>query len=84
MTERLILLAPPRFAITFVGSIRAVRSRYLLTPNALAYHLNRLMMGDPVSLPELESFGLRVHIEWDPDDWPTIGQPDSAASGAKR
>ncbi len=81
MSEPKILTAPRRFAITIVGDTRTVWSRHHLTQSALAHHLSRLLLGQPVSLPELEAFGLRIHVEWDPDDWPTIG---SAASGAKR
>lgn len=84
MTDHMTLTAPRRFAITIVGDTQAVWNRHNLTKTALPHHLSRLLLGQPVSLPELEAFGLRIHVEWDPDDWPKSGPAESAASGAKR
>lgn len=83
MKPSMILQAPRRYSITIVGDTDAIRSRAIIMPTHLPYLLGRLFSGDRVAQRELEMFGLRISVEWDPDDWPTIGQPGSAASGAK-
>lgn len=84
MAQYPILVAPPRFAITIVGSTASVFSRHNLTPSALPHHLSRLLLGQPVSQVELERFGLALWVEWDPDAWPTIVEAGSARPSATR
>ncbi len=83
MKPHAILKAPPRYSITIIGTTAAVSSRSRIMPSNLPWLLNRLFSGETVSEKELEAFGLRIWVEWDPDAWPCTGAPDPAASGTK-
>lgn len=83
MACRKIVKAPPQFSITIAGTTDAAGSRARIMPLNLPWLLDRLFTGETVALDELEAFGLRIWIEWDPDAWPTIGAADVDPSGAK-